>query len=238
LLRHIATIRDLWLLFWKMVLSAKAILFDMDGVLIDSAPAVERVWRVWALAHGFDPASVVAQAHGRRSIETIRTVAPAMDAEKENIIVEQMEIQDKGGVTALPGAAELLGRLPDERFAIVTSATHPLAVARLGYAGLPVPRYMITADDVVKGKPSPEPYLKGAALLGFTPPDCLVFEDTPAGIASARASAMQAIALRTTYPPDELHAADAIIASLADVKAELRGETILLHLAPMPMVKS
>jgi mannitol-1-/sugar-/sorbitol-6-phosphatase len=238
LLRHIATIRDLWLLFWKMVLSAKAILFDMDGVLIDSAPAVERVWRVWALAHGFDPASVVAQAHGRRSIETIRAVAPAMDAEKENIIVEQMEIQDKGGVTALNGAAELLGRLPGERFAIVTSATHPLAVARLGYAGLPVPRYMITADDVVKGKPSPEPYLKGAALLGFPPPDCLVFEDTPAGIASARASAMQAIALQTTYPAQELHAADAIIASLADVKAELRGETILLHLAPMPMMKS
>jgi sugar-phosphatase len=221
-----------------MLLSAKAILFDMDGVLIDSAPAVERVWRLWALAHGFDPASVVAQAHGRRSIETIRAVAPAMDAEKENIIVEQMEIQDKGGVTALNGAAELLGRLPGERFAIVTSATHPLAVARLGYAGLPVPRYMITADDVVKGKPSPEPYLKGAALLGFPPPDCLVFEDTPAGIASARASAMQAIALQTTYPAQELHAADAIIASLADVKAELRGETILLHLAPMPMMKS
>jgi sugar-phosphatase len=97
---------------------------------------------------------------------------------------------------------------------------------------------MITADDVVHGKPSPEPYLKGAALLGFTPTDCLVFEDTPAGIASARASVMQAIALQTTYPARELQAADAIVASLADVKAELSSETILLHVAPMPMVKS
>jgi sugar-phosphatase len=221
-----------------MIFSAKAILFDMDGVLIDSAPAVERVWRVWALAHGFDPASVVAQAHGHRSIETIRTVAPAMDAEKENILVEQMEIEDKDGVTALPGAARLLAQLPDECFAIVTSATRPLAVARLGYAGFPVPRYMVTADDVVHGKPSPEPYLKGAALLGFSPTNCLVFEDTPAGIASARASAMQGIALQTTYPAQELQAADAIVASLADVKAEMCGETILLHVAPIPMLKT
>ena len=209
----------------------------MDGV-IDSAPAVERVWRVWALAHGFDPARVVAQAHGRRSIETIRAVAPAMDAEKENIAVEQMEIEDKEGVTALPGAAQLLAQLPNDRFAVVTSATRPLALARLGYAGLPVPRCMITADDVVDGKPSPEPYLKGAALLGFAPADCLVFEDTPAGIASARASAMQVIALQTTYPARELQASDAIVASLADVKAELRDERILLHVAPITMVKS
>ena len=217
-----------------MIFSAKAILFDMDGVLIDSAPAVERVWRVWALAHGFDPARVVAQAHGRRSIETIRAVAPTMDAEKENIVVEQMEIEDKDGVTALPGAAELLGQLPDDRFAIVTSATRPLAVARLGYAGLRVPRYMITADDVINGKPSPEPYLKGAALLGVGANDCLVFEDTPAGIASARASGMQAVALQTTYPAQDLQAADVIVTSLADVKAELSDEAIVLHVAAIP----
>lgn len=220
-----------------MIFSAKAILFDMDGVLIDSAPAVERVWRVWALAHGFDPARVVAQAHGRRSIETIRAVAPTMDAEKENIVVEQMEIEDKDGVTALPGAAELLGQLPDDRFAIVTSATRPLAMARLGYAGLRVPQYMITADDVIHGKPSPEPYLKGAALLGIGANDCLVFEDTPAGIASARASGMQAVALQTTYPAQDLKAADVIVTSLADVKAELSDEAIVLHVAAIQVAK-
>jgi sugar-phosphatase len=214
-----------------MIFFAKAILFDMDGVLMDSTPSVERVWRVWALAHGLDRESVAAQAHGRRSIETIRAVAPELDAQKENVVVEQMEIDDKEGVTALPGAAELLANLPDDQFAIVTSATRPLAVARLGYAGLSVPRHMITAEDVVHGKPSPEPFLKGAALLGFALADCLVFEDTPAGIASARAADMQAIALQTTYPADQLQAAHAIIRSLADVKAALRDECITLVVA-------
>ncbi|HXO38821.1 MAG TPA: HAD-IA family hydrolase [Candidatus Acidoferrum sp.] len=221
-----------------MIFSAKAILFDMDGVLMDSTPSVERVWRAWALAHGLDPDSVVAQAHGRRSIETVRVVAPQLDAEKENVIVEQMEIDDKEGVTALPGAAELLAHLPDARFAIVTSATRPLAVARLGYAGLSVPRHMVTAEDVVHGKPSPEPFLKGAALLGFPPADCLVFEDTAAGIASARAAGMHAVALQTTYPPDQLQGAHAIIRYLADVKARLREENIILEVASVPIVKS
>jgi mannitol-1-/sugar-/sorbitol-6-phosphatase len=214
-----------------MIFSTKAILFDMDGVLIDSAPAVERVWRTWAAVHGFDPIKVIAQAHGHRSVETIRAVAPNMDAEKENLVVEQMEIDDKEGVIALPGAADLLRRLPAERLAIVTSATRPLAEARLAYAGLPVPQHMITADDVVNGKPSPEPYLKGAELLSFPARDCLVFEDTPAGIASARASGMQAIALQTTYPRMELLAADAIVRSLADVQVEMDEDTILLQVA-------
>ncbi|HZD07500.1 MAG TPA: HAD family hydrolase [Candidatus Limnocylindrales bacterium] len=127
------------LLFWEMIFSAKAILFDMDGVLMDSTPSVERVWRAWAAKYRLDPERVASLAHGRRSIETIRAVAPHLDAEKENIEVEQMEIDDKDGVTALPGAAELFVRLPPDRFAIVTSATRPLAVARLGYAGIPVP---------------------------------------------------------------------------------------------------
>jgi mannitol-1-/sugar-/sorbitol-6-phosphatase len=221
-----------------MIFSAKAILFDMDGVLMDSTPSVERVWRVWAQAHGLDPESVAAQAHGRRSIETIRAVAPGLDAQKENVIVEQREIDDKEGVTALPGAAELLVNLPDDRLAIVTSATRPLAVARLGYAGLSVPRHMITAEDVVHGKPSPEPFLKGAALLSVAPADCLVFEDTPAGIASARAAGMQAVALQTTYPAHQLQAARAIIRNLADVKATLREDNIILDVVSIAIVKS
>lgn len=199
----------------------------MDGVLINSAPSVERVWHAWAIAHGFDPATVIKQAHGRRSIETIRAIAPAMDAAKENVIVEQMEIDDKDGVTALPGAAELLAKLPPDRVAIVTSATRPLAVARLGYAKLPVPTNIITADDVVHGKPSPEPYQKGAALLGFAANECLVFEDTPAGIASAHAAGSQAIALRTTYPIEALRAANAVVPSLAAVRADFQNGTVI-----------
>ena len=210
----------------------------MDGVLMDSTPSVERVWRTWAAQHGLDPDRIAPLAHGRRSIETIRAVAPELDAEKENVIVEQMEIDDKDGVMALPGAAELIAHLPPERFAIVTSATRPLAVARLGYAGIPVPRRMITADDVTHGKPSPEPFLKGAALLGFAPEDCLVFEDSPAGIASARSAGMKAIALQTTYPADQLQAANVIIGSLADVKATLRDAGIALEFAPLAIAKS
>jgi sugar-phosphatase len=226
------------LLFWKMIFCAQAILFDMDGVLMNSTPSVERVWRTWAVKHGLDPERVAPLAHGRRSIETIRAVAPGLDAKKENILVEQMEIDDKEGVTALPGAAELLAHLPPDRFAIVTSATRPLAVARLGYAGIPVPQHMITADDVIHGKPSPEPFLKGAILLGFAPADCLVFEDTPAGISSAQSAGMKVIALQTTYPADQLQAADAIIGNLADVKATLHDGNITLELAPFPIAKS
>jgi sugar-phosphatase len=221
-----------------MIFSAKAILFDMDGVLMDSTPSVERVWRTWAAQYGLDPEHVAGQAHGRRSIETIRAVAPELDAEKENIQVEQMEIADKEGVTALPGAAELLAHLPADQFAIVTSATRPLAVARLGYAGISVPRYMITADDVIHGKPSPEPFLKGAALLGFNPADCLVFEDSPAGISSARSAGMKAIALQTTYPAEQLQDAHAIIGNLADVKITLHHESIALEVVSIPLVKS
>src|SRR6478672_2219664 len=214
-----------------MIFFAKAILFDMDGVLMDSTPSVERVWRTWAAKHGLDPDRIAPLAHGRRSIETIRAVAPELDAAQENVIVEQMEIDDKEGVTALPGATELLAHLPPELFAIVTSATRPLAVARLGYAGIPVPRHIITANDVIYGKPSHEPFLKGAALLGFDPAVCLVFEDSPAGIASARSAGIKAIALQTTYPVDQLQAAHAIIGSLADVKATLRDERITLEFA-------
>jgi sugar-phosphatase len=220
-----------------MIFTARAILFDMDGVLIDSAPAVERVWRRWALDHRFDPDVVIEQAHGRRSLETIRAVAPHMDADRENLRVEQMEIDDKEGVTALPGAAELLRSLPAEKFAIVTSATRPLATARLGYAGLPVPKHLITADDVKDGKPLPEPYLKGAALLHISPANCLVFEDTPAGIVSAHAAGMRVIALGNTYPAHELRGADGLAASLAQTEVELEERTIVVSLTAMPMPK-
>jgi len=214
-----------------MVFTAKAILFDMDGVLTDSVQSVERVWRRWAVEHQLDPGAVVEQAHGRRSIETLRAVAPHMDIERENLRVEQMEIDDKEGVSALPGAAQLLRSLPPARFAIVTSATRPLAVARLGYASIPVPIHMVAAEDVSRGKPFPEPFLQGAALLGFAPADCLVFEDTPAGISAAHAAGIRVIAVGTTYSEEDLREADAIVRSLEDVKAGLRGPDLELTLA-------
>ena len=205
----------------------------MDGVLIDSTAAVARVWRKWAIEHHRDPEHVIEMAHGRRSIETLRLVAPELDAEQENLKVENAEIVDKEGVKVVPGAPELLRTLPRGRFTIVTSATRPLAEARLKYAGVPLPDRFITANDVVNGKPHPEPYLKGAALLGFGPEECIVFEDTPAGIGAARKAGMRAVALTTTYDPAELAQADAIIETCADVKADFAEGVLKLEIRTM-----
>ncbi|HEY6251978.1 MAG TPA: HAD family hydrolase [Candidatus Angelobacter sp.] len=215
-----------------MTFTCQAILFDLDGVLADSTLAVERVWRRWAAESKLDPELVMEHAHGRRTIETIRIVAPELDAEEETRKVEEMEIADKEGIIAIPGAPELLRNLPSERFAVVTSATRALAKARLQFAGLFVPANLVGADDVIEGKPSPEPYLKGAALLGFAPADCIVFEDTPAGIESARAAGMRVIALNTTYPEKELRAANAILDSLADAKANFQNGVVSLEILP------
>jgi sugar-phosphatase len=211
-----------------VILSCQAILLDLDGVLVDSTPAVARVWTRWAVARGIDPERAIAHAHGRRSIETVRALAPELNAEEENLRVEQMEIDDREGVIALPGAARLLNALPQSRFAIVTSATRPLARARIGYAGLAMPEHLVTADDVTKGKPSPEPYLSGAALLGFSARDCIVIEDAPAGITSARTAGMQVIAVPTTYPAKHLSNATVIAPSLLGLSVQVLGHSLQL----------
>lgn len=213
-----------------LTLACHAILFDLDGVLVDSTASVSRVWGRWAREHNLEPETVIHTAHGRRSIETLRLVAPQIDAAAENIRVEAMEIADTEGVIALPGAADTLRSLPPERFAIVTSATRALASARLKHAGIAQPANMVAADDVVNGKPHAEPYLKGAALLGVAPADCMVFEDTPSGIAAARAAGMRAIGLRTTYPADKLSAAVAVVGSLAEVGITVDGELLRIDL--------
>lgn len=220
-----------------MIFTCKAILFDLDGVLIDSTPAVARTWSAWAIQHGIDPKVAVEKAHGRRSIETIRTLTPDLDAEAENKIVERMEIDDKEGVVALPGARELLASIPPDRFAIVTSATRALARARLSYAGLPVPPNMICADDVINGKPSPEPYLKGADLLGFAPKDCLVIEDAPAGIRSARSAGARVLAVVNTYPEEALREADTVTASLTSVRVEMNGTELMVNMSGVKVAK-
>jgi sugar-phosphatase len=211
-----------------VIFTSKAFLFDVDGVLVDSTPSVARVWRRWALERNLDPELVIAQAHGRRSIETIRQFAPHLDAEQENLYVENLEIADKEGIIPIPGALELLRQLPADRFAVITSGTRALARSRLQYAGFSWPRHSVTADDVVYGKPSPEPYLKGAALVGAVAGDCLVFEDTPAGIKSARAAGMPVIALSTTLSAEELSAADAVMRSFEGVAATLTDGNLQL----------
>lgn len=189
--------------------TCSGLLFDLDGVLVDSTPAVARVWTKWALSHGFDPEETVRLAHGRPSLATIRDLLPKADFVAENEVVLRGEIEDTAGVVPLPGARELLDSLPADRWAIVTSCARPLAEVRLRAAGLPVPRRLLTSDDVTNGKPSPEPYLKGAALLGLPAPKCLVFEDAPAGVLAGKAAGALVVAFRTTSTDPELKAAGA-----------------------------
>src|SRR6202011_1024649 len=139
-----------------------ALLFDMDGVLINSTPAVARVWHKWATEHGFNPEEVVSRAHGRPSLTTVREYLPGADHERENREVERREIEDLEGVVPLPGSLNLLASLPEDRWTIVTSCTRSLAEVRIRAAGLPLPKKLITSNDITHGKPNPEPYLKGA----------------------------------------------------------------------------
>jgi mannitol-1-/sugar-/sorbitol-6-phosphatase len=187
-----------------MKIHCRGVLFDLDGVLVDSTPAVARVWTIWAKKHGFDPDEVVRQAHGRPSIATIRELLPHADHDAENREVERGEIEDVDGVIPLPGALELLQALPQDRWAIATSCTRRLAEVRIRAAGLPVPKHMITSTDVKHGKPDPEPYVKAAKILGLAPADCIVMEDAPAGIRAGKAAGARVLALRTTAPDAEL----------------------------------
>lgn len=201
----------------------EAILFDLDGVLVDSTPCVTRVWTGWAIEHGYDPALVVKTAHGRRAIETVEFLAPDLDSSSELRELERRELADTDGLRVFPGAADLLDSLPLNRWTVVTSGTRALATKRLTVAGLPVPRIFITADDVSVGKPNPAPYLKGAALLGYHSDDCLVVEDAPSGIRAARAAGMLSLALPTTYSAAELHEADVLLRELSQLKVSSNG---------------
>lgn len=198
-----------------------AILFDLDGVLVRSKPVVDRQWRIWAAEQGLDPEQVLQIAHGRRTIETLQHVAPHLDAEAETLKMEQREVADTDGLSLIPGAAELLAQIPPECWAVATSGTRELATMRLRHVGLPLPRVMIAADDVVEGKPAPEPYLKAAAALSVSARDCVVIEDAPAGVRSGHAAQARVIAVLGTFPPEELASADAVIPRLSDLQLSL-----------------
>jgi sugar-phosphatase len=216
-----------------MKIHTRAILFDLDGVLVDSTPAVARVWTIWANKHGLIPDEVVRRAHGRPSIATIRDLLPDADPDAENCEVERGEIEDIEGVIPLPGALEILQALPLDRWTIATSCTRRLAEVRIRAAGLPVPKQMITSTDVQRGKPDPEPYIKAAQLLGFAPADCIVVEDAPAGIRAGQAAGARVLALRTTAPDPELLASGAtwIINDLASAQlSSALGTELLLTL--------
>jgi sugar-phosphatase len=185
------------------VVACEAVLFDMDGTLVDSNACVEKTWRRWAARHGLDADALLQDAHGRQSQETIRRVAPHLDTPEERAGLVRAE-EDCREVVEVPGARALLASLAPGRWAVVTSAWRRLAEIRLECAGLPVPRVLVTADQVSRSKPHPDGYLLAAERLGFPPAGCVVVEDAPVGVESGRAAGMRVIGIATTYARERL----------------------------------
>lgn len=201
-----------------MQLECGAILFDLDGVLVDSTRAVERVWRDWAGEQKLDADEILQIAHGRKTAETISLVAPHLDAEAEALELERQESGNMEGVLEMEGARALLLSLPPESWTVVTSGSRTLATGRMNHLGVSLPEAFVTAEDVSDGKPAPEAYLRGAEIVGVPPGGCVVIEDAPAGIRAATAAGMTAVAVATTHEPDELSGARAVANSLADIR--------------------
>lgn len=178
----------------------RAFLFDMDGTLLNSIAAAERVWSIWAERHGLEVAAFLATIHGARAIDTItRQALPGVDPEVEAQWITQAEISDVEGVVAIPGAVTFLNSLPDAQWALVTSAPRELALRRLQAAGIAPPAIMVTAEDVANGKPNPDCYVLGAQRLGVPVQDCLVFEDATVGIRAGEAAGADVMVVTSTH---------------------------------------
>jgi len=201
----------------------QALLFDLDGVLVDSRSVIERILRRWAQRHQMDAEAILSVAHGRRTIDTVRELAPHLDVDAEVAGLEAAEIADVDGLVAVPGARVLLVALRNESWTVVTSCGPVLARRRLTAVDLPVPRLLVTGDDVAHGKPAPDCYRLGAERLGQAPAACLAFEDAPAGIAAARGAGARVVALTTTHPAHQLAEADAVVPDFTSVTVRAIG---------------
>jgi sugar-phosphatase len=206
----------------------RAFLFDLDGVLVDSRSVVERTWRRWGERHQIDPAPFLKIAHGRRARDTLRMVEPRFATDEEVEWLDATELADREGLAAVPGAKELVTALPRDRWAIVTSCGRDLARLRLGSAGFPIPDVMMVAEEVKRGKPAPDGYRLGAERLGYQPSECIVFEDAPAGIASARAARARVVGVTTTHAAADLVGADATIADFRGIDIRPRQDDFVL----------
>jgi len=195
-----------------------AVLFDLDGVLVNSAQCVDRLLTVWANAHGLSAPDVIHIAHGRRTVETIHLVAPHLDAEAEAAVLTAAEATSTDGILEVAGAKTLLGSLSAGQWAIVTSGARAVAALRLRATGLPEPHVLIAAEDVARGKPDPEGYLAAARRVGVAPSACLVVEDAPPGIAAARAAGMRSVGVAGTYPIGALSDATYVVAALTGLE--------------------
>ncbi|MET8115831.1 HAD family hydrolase [Streptomyces prasinus] len=201
-----------------MTIHAQALLFDNDGTLVSSLESVQRCWTRWAVEYGITAEEFGRiELHGRPAVEIAADLLPAHVVPEAVARIEDLEVEDvpNGGAIPLPGALDLLGALPGDRWAVVTSATRRLAEARLAAAGI-LPKTLVAADDITRGKPDPEPYLLAARALGVDPARCVVFEDAPAGLQSGRAAGMATVALATTHQAHEL-TADLVVGNLSDL---------------------
>ncbi|HEY3614406.1 MAG TPA: HAD-IA family hydrolase [Gaiellales bacterium] len=197
------------------------LLFDLDGTLVDSRAVVERHWGAFCERNGLDFPSVLAVLHGVRSVDTIRAVAPWLDAPAEAARLDEGEEIDTDGLVLVTGADRVLAGLEAGRWGIVTSGHRALAERRLRAVGLPVPAVMVCGDEIVRGKPDPEGFLTGARLLGVEPATCVAFEDAPAGILAATAAGMPVVGITTTHGAAALAGATTVIADLTEFDAAL-----------------
>jgi sugar-phosphatase len=212
-----------------MVVETKGLLFDMDGVLVSSIGSVRRSWRKWAKMYGVPDADNYEVPHGMRAIEIVKSLRPDIDPKVGLDAIEDIEVEDVADLVTLPGVKNLLESLPKDRWAIVTSATKRLTVRRLEVAGLPLPERLITADMVENGKPHPEPYMRGAALLGFRNEDCIVVEDAPSGVGAGKAAGSRVLGVIGTHTLQELHQADWAVTSLGGLTMTSAAEGLTLR---------
>jgi mannitol-1-/sugar-/sorbitol-6-phosphatase len=215
-----------------LTLNCQAILFDLDGTLVDSATRVERLWIEWSKRRGLDTASLLEIMHGRPAAETIRIVAPHLSVQDEYRVLEAEEIADMEGVKPYPSARELLDALSPSQWAIVTSGTKRVAEARMRHVDLPIPRTFITADDVEAGKPAPDGYLLAARRLHLDPSECVVIEDAPAGIQAGKTAGMRVIAVASTLTPEVLRQADVAIQHLSEINLLSTAQVIQIRVEP------
>jgi sugar-phosphatase len=211
----------------QATVEVSGLLFDMDGVLVSSIGSVLRSWRRWAKHYGLNPEKIVIP-HGVRAIDIMTQLKPDIDKVEGLKLIEDIEISDTADLEVLAGVRTLLESLPVHRWAIVTSATRRLLLGRLKAAGLPVPDRIISGDQVKRGKPDPEPYCRGAKLLGVQPEDCLVFEDAPSGVRAGVAAGCSVLGVLGTHNAEELREAGAkwIVNSLTKVRTETRDGRI------------
>lgn len=217
----------------RIEVHAQGLLLDMDGVLVSSIGSVVRCWRQWCRLYDVPGAETYVIPHGQRAIDILHSLRPDIDPAEGLRVIEDLEIADTADLRVLPGVQALLAGLPPHQWAIVTSATRRLLVGRLEAAGLPMPDRIIAADDVVHGKPDPEPYRRGAELLGLHPGQCIVVEDAPSGVSAGLAAGCRVLAVLGTHKREELTAATWIADSLNDVAVSSSGPDLSLSFRPV-----